>query len=86
MNFTSNLTLFRDKDAFAIAVEFRSGQRPNQAIDDWQVIEASKETMKLRLVFPRPDEISLTTVSYNSDYPNRIMTIYESKFQSQIFS
>ena len=62
MNFTSNLTLLRAKEAFSLVIEFRAIQRPNLAVDDWQVVEAKAKMMVVRVTFPAPDEISLSTV------------------------
>ena len=62
VNFTSNLTLFRAKEAFSLVIEFRAAQRPNLVVNDWQVIEGKANKMVVRVTFPKPDEISLSTV------------------------
>lgn len=35
VNFTSNLTLFRAKEAFSLVIEFGAAWRPNMVINEW---------------------------------------------------
>jgi len=58
MNFTSNLTLFREKDSMSLLVEFRAIQKPNMLIDNWKVIDVGADSMIIQVKFPDEKEIS----------------------------